>query len=63
MSDLYSLDQRGPRDDRPKLTLHHIIIVGFALIFGGSKAWLSYKGLSTAPTTLDWLYGVLFFLL
>ncbi|EAU90588.2 hypothetical protein CC1G_00972 [Coprinopsis cinerea okayama7 len=49
--------------NRPKLTLYHVLVVGSTSIFGFFKAWLPYNGHSTVPNTLDWLYGVVFFLL
>lgn len=47
---------------RPELTGYRILTVLLTAGFGLSKAILSYRGLSTAPTTVDWLYGVVVFL-
>lgn len=47
----------------PKVTLFRLLVVFLTSSFGISKAWLSYHGYSTAPNTLDWLYGVLVFIL
>lgn len=54
---------RGSQGSFPKLTLFRLLVVLSTAVFGFSKAWLSYRGESTAPTTLDWLYGVLVFAL
>jgi hypothetical protein len=47
----------------PRLTGYRILTVVLTAGFGLSKAALSYCGQSTVPTTLDWLYGVVVFLL
>ena len=36
------------------------ILFTFFITAGFGKAILSYRGFSTSPTTLDWLFGVLF---
>lgn len=47
---------------QPRLTGYQILYVIFTAGFGLSKAGLAYRGYSTTPTTLDWLYGVVVFL-
>lgn len=47
----------------PKVTGYRLLVIGLTAGFGLSKAKLSYQGQSTAPNTLDWLYGVIAFLL
>ncbi|TFK31737.1 hypothetical protein BDQ12DRAFT_92627 [Crucibulum laeve] len=47
----------------PKLTGYRLLVIILTASFGFSKAALSYRGESTAPTTLDWLYGVVVFLM
>ena len=47
----------------PKLTLFRLLVILLTSSFGITKAWLSYHGFSTAPTTLEWLYGVLVFIM
>ncbi|KAF9563949.1 hypothetical protein CPC08DRAFT_632125 [Agrocybe pediades] len=54
---------RQRRRGHPRVTGYRILVVGLTTGFGLSKAKLSYQGYSTAPNTLDWLYGVLGFLL
>ncbi|PPQ62903.1 hypothetical protein CVT24_006301 [Panaeolus cyanescens] len=46
----------------PKLTGYRLLVVLFTASFGTWKAYLSYRGYSTAPNTLDWLSGVVIFL-
>ncbi|TDL24732.1 hypothetical protein BD410DRAFT_718406 [Rickenella mellea] len=41
-----------------KLTGYRLIVILTTAGFGLSKAALSYHGKSTAPTTLEWLYGI-----
>ncbi|KAF9480520.1 hypothetical protein BDN70DRAFT_877510 [Pholiota conissans] len=57
----------GPSTRRPtrypKLTGYRLLVIFLTAGFGLSKAKLSYNGQSTAPNTLDWLYGVVAFLL
>jgi hypothetical protein len=48
---------------RPKLTGYRLLYIVLTAGFGISKAVLSYEGYSTAPNTLDWIYGVGVFLL
>ncbi|KIK08986.1 hypothetical protein K443DRAFT_672030 [Laccaria amethystina LaAM-08-1] len=54
---------RHHRGGHPKLTLYRILVIALTAGFGLWKAALSYRGESTAPTTLDWVYGVVVFLL
>jgi len=59
-----SLD--GTAQDRqsyPRVTGYRILVISLTAGFGLSKAKLSYQGYSTAPNTLDWLYGVVAFLM
>ncbi|KDQ57201.1 hypothetical protein JAAARDRAFT_157341 [Jaapia argillacea MUCL 33604] len=51
------------RGSHPRLTGYRFFVIVSTAGFGLSKAYLSYKGQSTAPNTLDWLYGVVVFLL
>jgi len=44
------------------MTGYRILVIVLTAGFGLSKAKLSYEGYSTAPNTLDWLYGVVAFL-
>jgi len=45
------------------MTGYRILVITLTAGFGLSKAKLSYQGYSTAPNTLDWLYGVVAFLI
>ncbi|KAF8159617.1 hypothetical protein B0H34DRAFT_411238 [Crassisporium funariophilum] len=47
----------------PKLNCYRLLVIGTTAGFGISKARLSYQGYSTAPNTIDWLYGVVVFLM
>lgn len=47
----------------PRMTGYRILTVALTAGFGSYKAKLSYEGYSTAPNTLDWLYGVVVFLM
>ncbi|KDR80573.1 hypothetical protein GALMADRAFT_207602 [Galerina marginata CBS 339.88] len=47
----------------PRMTGYRILVIVLTAGFGLSKAKLSYQGYSTAPNTLDWLYGVVAFLI
>jgi len=51
------------RTHHPGLTGYRLLVILLTAIFGLSKAGLSYHGQSTAPTTLDWIYGVVVFIL
>ncbi|TDL14462.1 hypothetical protein BD410DRAFT_681061, partial [Rickenella mellea] len=42
----------------PKLTGYRIILISLTALFGISKAILSYRGQSVAPTSLELLFGV-----
>ncbi|TDL14076.1 hypothetical protein BD410DRAFT_290972 [Rickenella mellea] len=42
----------------PKLTLYRLSIVLLTAGFGTSKALSAYRGHSSTPTTLEWVYGV-----
>lgn len=54
---------RGASRLIPKITGYRLLVIFLTAGFGLSKAKLSYNGLSTAPTTLDWMNGVVAFLL
>ena len=56
-------EDEDPFPSFPRLTSYRVLVIFLTAIFGLSKAYLSYRGYSTAPTTVDWLYGVLVFLL
>ncbi|TDL18173.1 hypothetical protein BD410DRAFT_775208 [Rickenella mellea] len=45
-------------DRHPKLTGYRLLLISLTLAFGISKAITSYQGLSFAPTTLEWIFGV-----
>ncbi|TDL16799.1 hypothetical protein BD410DRAFT_795004 [Rickenella mellea] len=47
-----------PEPRHPKLTGYRIIVISLTTIFGVSKAALAYQGESAAPTTLEWVLGV-----
>ncbi|KAF8967693.1 hypothetical protein BDZ97DRAFT_505399 [Flammula alnicola] len=53
----------GPSSYHPKMTGYRILVIFLTAGFGLSKAKLSYQGKSTAPNTLDWMYGVVAFLI
>ncbi|TDL19112.1 hypothetical protein BD410DRAFT_679121, partial [Rickenella mellea] len=42
----------------PTVTPYRLIITFLTAGFGISDDWLAYKGLSSAPTTLEWVFGV-----
>ncbi|RXW12048.1 hypothetical protein EST38_g13806 [Candolleomyces aberdarensis] len=42
----------------PPITGYRILVTASAIIFGMTKAVCSYIGLETAPSTVEWLYGV-----
>jgi hypothetical protein len=42
----------------PPVTGYRIIVTAAAISFGMTKAMLSYRGQQTAPTTVEWAYGV-----
>ncbi|KAJ7497710.1 hypothetical protein FB451DRAFT_1017304 [Mycena latifolia] len=42
----------------PRLTGYRILFFLLTAGFGAVKAFSSYRGQTTAPTTLDWVYGV-----
>ena len=44
---------------QPSITGYRILVSASAVSFGITKAFLSYQGLDTAPTTVEWVYGVL----
>ena len=48
-----------PEVAKPLVTGYRLLVSLLTLIFGMSKAVLSYQGQSTAPTTVDWVFGVL----
>ncbi|KAF7357774.1 hypothetical protein MVEN_00823400 [Mycena venus] len=43
----------------PRLTAYRILCFALTAGFGAVKAVLSYRGQTTAPTTLDWIYGII----
>lgn len=47
----------------PKLTVHRALIISLTTGFGLAKAILSYRGKSVAPTTIEWVFGVVVTLL
>jgi hypothetical protein len=47
----------------PKLTGYRLIVIALTVGFGLSKAILCYKGKSIAPITLEWVFGVVIYLL
>ncbi|TFK31440.1 hypothetical protein BDQ12DRAFT_694141 [Crucibulum laeve] len=42
----------------PPVTGYRILVTFTAFCFGMVKSSLSYRGLSTAPTTIEWIFGV-----
>jgi hypothetical protein len=66
-----SYSDQGLEDDRPttlddpppplgvKLTGYRLLNMSVVFAFGITKAILTYMGQSVAPTTLDWVAGVL----
>ena len=44
---------------QPSVTGYRILVSASAVSFGMTKAFLSYRGLDTAPTTVEWVYGVM----
>lgn len=46
-----------------KLTGYRLIVIALTVGFGLSKTILSYKGKSIAPITLEWVFGVVIYLL
>ena len=51
-------DDTQPEVAKPLITGYRLLVTLLTVIFGVSKAILSYRGQSTAPTTLDWVSGV-----
>lgn len=47
----------------PKLTGYRLMVIVLTVGFGLSKAILTYRGESIAPTTLEWVFSVVVFLL
>jgi hypothetical protein len=47
----------------PKFTLYHFLVVFSTGLIGLPKAYYAYRGYSTVPNTMDWLSGVLVFLM
>ncbi|KAJ7247851.1 hypothetical protein B0H12DRAFT_1020560 [Mycena haematopus] len=43
---------------RPRLTVYRILLFTSTAGFCAVKAVLSYQGQTVAPTTLDWIYGI-----
>lgn len=60
---LYTESRLVRRSWHQSLTGYRLLVIALTAIFGLSKAVLSYRGQSTVPTTLDWMYGVVVFLL
>ncbi|TDL15767.1 hypothetical protein BD410DRAFT_756059, partial [Rickenella mellea] len=42
----------------PALTGYRLILITLTVSFGLSKALLAYRGRSSQPTTLEWIFGV-----
>lgn len=42
----------------PPITGYSLLVTLFVLGFGLTKAVLAYRGMSTALTTLEWVFGV-----
>ena len=67
--DSEDLLSEAPREEQqrgshwPRMTGYRLLTLLLTAGFGLSKAKLSYEGYSTAPNTLDWLYGVVAFLM
>lgn len=64
-TDVETLPQDGQGRSRPsplrvRLTAYRLLNMGVVISFGSAKAILSAQGESAAPTTLDWVLGVLF---
>lgn len=58
---IYDTEERSEYLIRPKqipVTGYRILVSASATSFGITKALLSYRGLKTAPTTVEWVYGV-----
>lgn len=53
----------SPKSRIPKFTLYHFLVVFCTAILGLPKAWYAYHGYSTVPNTMDWLSGVLVFMM
>ncbi|KAJ7451786.1 hypothetical protein B0H11DRAFT_2075109 [Mycena galericulata] len=55
-----TLDTRNRSATRahPRLTGYRMLFLILTSGFGAFKAYLSYRGQTTVPTTLDWMYGV-----
>jgi hypothetical protein len=47
-----------PAVAKPLITGYRLLVSLITVTFGMSKAVLSYQGQSAAPTTLDWVFGV-----
>jgi len=47
-----------PEVVKPLITGYRLLVTLLTIIFGMSKAILSYRSQSAAPTTLDWVFGV-----
>ncbi|KAJ6494972.1 hypothetical protein DFH09DRAFT_1002534 [Mycena vulgaris] len=61
LDDSQSLHFTGNRRvmrSHPRLTGYRILFFVFTAGFGAVKALFSYHGQTVAPTTLDWMYGV-----
>ncbi|TDL15766.1 hypothetical protein BD410DRAFT_796040 [Rickenella mellea] len=43
----------------PELTGYRLILITLTTSFGASKAILAYQGRSAAPTTVEWVFGVI----
>ena len=46
----------------PKISPYHFVVFSIPLVVGTVKAVLSYKGRVTTPTILEWISGVMIFL-
>jgi len=48
---------------RPKLTGYRLLVVSTTVAFGSAKAILTSQGRKLAPTTLEWIFGIIITLL
>ncbi|TFK31736.1 hypothetical protein BDQ12DRAFT_92571 [Crucibulum laeve] len=58
----YRTDERSVerliKPPHPPVTGYRMLVTFTAICFGMVKSSLSYRGLSTAPTTIEWIFGV-----
>ena len=48
---------------RPSLTVYRLLVSATALVFGTTKAYLSYAGKDAASKGIEWVYGSIISLL